>query len=64
MAIIANKRSMMTLYSGATDILSHRVRIVLAEKGVAADVISADTTDKTGRFTRIKSLWHYAYFGR
>lgn len=33
------KRSTMTLYSGANDIYSHRVRIVLAEKAVAADII-------------------------
>ncbi|SRR5579883_158425 len=46
MAIIANKRSIMTLYSGTTDIHSHRVRIVLAEKGVSVDVINADTNDK------------------
>jgi len=46
MAIVANKRSIMTLYSGASDILSHRVRIVLAEKGVSADVISIDATEK------------------
>ncbi len=46
MAIVANKRSIMTLYSGAADILSHRVRIVLAEKGVSADVVSTDTTEK------------------
>lgn len=46
MAIVANKRSIMTLYSGASDILSHRVRIVLAEKGVSADVISIDVREK------------------
>jgi RNA polymerase-associated protein len=46
MAIVANKRSIMTLYSGALDIYSHRVRIVLAEKGVAVDVINTDTNDK------------------
>jgi len=46
MAIVANKRSIMTLYSGALDIFSHRVRIVLAEKGVSADVINTDTTEK------------------
>ena len=32
----------MTLYSGAVDIYSHQVRIVLAEKGVSVDVLSAD----------------------
>jgi RNA polymerase-associated protein len=46
MAIVANKRSIMTLYSGALDIFSHRVRIVLAEKGVAVDVINTDSNDK------------------
>ena len=46
MAIITNKRSVMTLYSGAIDILSHRVRIVLAEKGVSFDVINVETRGK------------------
>lgn len=46
MAIVANKRSIMTLYSGALDIFSHRVRIVLAEKGVSVDVINTDVNDK------------------
>jgi RNA polymerase-associated protein len=46
MAIVANKRSIMTLYSGSMDIFSHRVRIVLAEKGVAVDVINTDANDK------------------
>jgi RNA polymerase-associated protein len=46
MAIVANKRSIMTLYSSSLDILSHRVRIVLAEKGVAVDVINTDTNEK------------------
>ncbi len=36
------RRSVMTLYSGAVDIYSHQVRIVLAEKGVGVDVLSAD----------------------
>lgn len=34
------KRSVMTLYSGAGDIHSHRVRIVLAEKGVTVDILN------------------------
>lgn len=46
MAIIANKRSIMTLYSGAMEIHSHRVRIVLAEKGVSVDVINLDSDAK------------------
>lgn len=46
MAIITNKRSVMTLYSGAMDIYSHRVRIVLAEKGVAYEVINVEARSK------------------
>lgn len=46
MAIITNKRSVMTLYSGAKDIHSHRVRIVLAEKGVSYEVINIDAKGK------------------
>ncbi len=46
MAIVANKRSIMTLYSGSLDIFSHRVRIVLAEKGVSVEVINTDVYDK------------------
>ncbi len=36
----------MTLYSGALDIFSHRVRIVLAEKGVSVDIINMDGNEK------------------
>lgn len=36
------KRAVMTLYSGDTDIYSHQVRIVLAEKGINVDVINVD----------------------
>lgn len=46
MAIINNKRSVMVLYSGATDLHSHRVRIVLAEKGVPYEVVNVDTRAK------------------
>ncbi|WDD99794.1 MULTISPECIES: stringent starvation protein SspA [Thalassomonas] len=38
MAIAANKRSVMTLYSHADDMYSHQSRIVLAEKGVGVDI--------------------------
>ncbi|BBG60020.1 stringent starvation protein A [Providencia rustigianii] len=38
MAVAPNKRSVMTLFSGPTDIFSHQVRIVLAEKGVSVEV--------------------------
>lgn len=46
MAVLSNKRSVMTLYSGASDIYSHRVRIVLAEKGVAYEVVNVDSRGK------------------
>src|SRR3990172_1147916 len=36
------KRAVMTLYSGDTDIYSHQVRIVLAEKGINVDVVNVD----------------------
>lgn len=39
MAVIASKRSIMTLFSGMDDMHSHRSRIVLAEKGVTVDVL-------------------------
>ncbi|WP_163560908.1 stringent starvation protein SspA [Halomonas sp. NO4] len=38
MGVVA-KRSSMTFYSGSDDHFSHRVRIVLAEKGVAVDIV-------------------------
>lgn len=38
MGVVA-KRSSMIFYSGSDDHFSHRVRIVLAEKGVAVDII-------------------------
>jgi len=41
MAVVA-KRSSMTYFSDGTDHYSHRVRIVLAEKGVTADIIEVD----------------------
>lgn len=34
MAVVANRRSVMTLFSRPTDAESHRVRLVLAEKGI------------------------------
>lgn len=38
MALIANRKSVMTLFTGDTDIDSHRVRIVLAEKGINVEL--------------------------
>lgn len=38
MAVIANRRSVMTLYSRPTDIHSHRSRLVLAEKNINIEI--------------------------
>lgn len=46
MAVAPNKRSTMTLYSKASDPYSHRVRIVLAEKGVTVDILEIDKLAK------------------
>lgn len=45
MGVVA-KRSSMTFYSDAKGHYSHRVRIVLAEKGVAVDIINVDPDNK------------------
>ena len=42
MAVAANKRSVMSLFSHADDMYSHQVRIVLAEKGVGVDIHLCD----------------------
>lgn len=41
-----SRRSVMTLYSGPTNCDSHRVRFVLAEKGIAADIISVSPEEE------------------
>lgn len=41
---LPSKRSVMTLYS-ATDPHSHRVRFVLAEKGMSVDILDVDKTN-------------------
>ena len=43
---IVTKRSSMTLFSDARDQYSHRVRMVLAEKGVTCDVVDIDPNKK------------------
>jgi len=42
MAVIANRRSVMTLFSNAGCPHSHRVRIVLAEKGITVEIVNID----------------------
>lgn len=40
MAVVANRRSVMTLFSRPTDIHSHRARLVLAEKNISIEISS------------------------
>ncbi|MES9843192.1 MAG: stringent starvation protein SspA [Candidatus Sedimenticola sp. PURPLELP] len=42
MAVVANKRSVMTLYSDAKSPYSHRVRLVLAEKSITVEIMDVD----------------------
>jgi RNA polymerase-associated protein len=46
MALVANRRSVMTLFSSATDPQSHRVRLVFAEKGITVEVVDVDDNNK------------------
>ena len=43
---IVTKRSSMTLFSDARDHYSHRVRMVLAEKGVTVEIVDVDPNKK------------------
>lgn len=43
---VATKRSSMTFFSNSEDHYSHRVRIVLAEKGVTVDLLEIDPNNK------------------
>lgn len=45
MAQPAGKRSTMCLYANINDPYSHRVRIVLAEKGISAEIIEVSPTE-------------------
>ena len=42
MGAVANRRSVMTLFSGDTDVYSHRARLVLAEKGINVDIVPVE----------------------
>jgi stringent starvation protein A len=46
MTVLANRRSVMTLYSNAADPIGHGVRIVLAEKDINVDVNYVDDETK------------------
>ena len=46
MALVANRRSVMNLFSSATCPQSHRVRMVLAEKGITVEILDVDDDSK------------------
>lgn len=46
MALVANRRSVMTLFSDAVCPYSHRSRIVLAEKSITVEVVNIDPDNK------------------
>lgn len=46
MTVLANKRSLMSLYSEPTDLQSHCVRIVIAEKALTVDIIDLKFEDR------------------
>jgi RNA polymerase-associated protein len=45
MAASSNRRSVMTLYSDPRHPDSHRVRMVLAEKGISVEIVDADSSE-------------------
>jgi len=46
MALVANRRSVMNLFSSGTCPYSHSVRMVLAEKGITVEIIDVDIHQK------------------
>jgi RNA polymerase-associated protein len=45
MAIVANRRPIMTLFSSPTCFYSHRTRLVLAEKNISVEVVNVEGAD-------------------
>lgn len=45
MAVVANKRSVMTMYSDPSSPYSHRVRLVLAEKNITVEIKDVEPVD-------------------
>ena len=50
---LATKRSSMTLFSDPRDHYSHRVRMVLCEKGVSVDIVGVDPDDRPDELRQI-----------
>jgi len=47
MALVANRRSVMNLFSSGSCPHSHSVRVVLAEKGITVEIIDVDSNQKS-----------------
>jgi RNA polymerase-associated protein len=52
-ANIAGRKSAMTLYSSPTGIFCHRARLVLAEKGISAEIVYVDPADPPDDFMEL-----------
>lgn len=50
---IASRHSVMVLFSGPLDAMSHRVRIVMAEKGITHEVENVDLSDPQEDFIEL-----------
>lgn len=48
MALVASKRSVMTLYSDPLNVYCHQVRFVLFEKGIAAEILDVNPDNMPG----------------
>lgn len=55
MSAVANRRSVMILFSSSTDPLSHCARLVLAEKHITFDVVDVDQEGKRAELADINT---------
>lgn len=57
-ANLTGRKAAMTLYSSPTGIFCHRARLVLAEKGISAEVIYVDPADPPEDFIELNPYGH------
>ena len=53
MTQLTNRRSIMTLFSDGNNLLSHRVRMVLAEKSINHEIVEVDSENLPAELTEI-----------
>lgn len=51
--MVVIKRSQITLFSGQTDLMSHFIRVILAEKEVNVDIVPVDLQSPSEDFTEL-----------